>query len=73
MLIKKSMYFVNGSLLPSGKANGVQTNAGHKNTEHALTTSLAYTYFFNTFCLSEEMKNKCIAIIQKQIIMKIII
>ena len=29
--------------------------------------------FFNTFCLSEEMKDKCIAIIQKQIIMKIII
>ena len=29
--------------------------------------------FFNTFCLSEEMKDKFIAIIQKQIIMKIII
>ena len=28
---------------------------------------------FTTFCLSEEMRDKCIAIIQKQIIMKIII
>ena len=40
-------------------------------TEHALTTNLAY--FFNFFCLSEEMKDKCIASIQKQIIMKTII
>ena len=27
-------------------------------------------YFFNTFCLSEKMKDNCIATIQKQIIMK---
>ena len=53
--------------------NVVQANTGHDNTEHALTTSLAHVYFFNTFCLLEEMKNKYIAIIQKQIIMKIII
>ena len=30
-------------------------------------------YFFNTFCLSEEMNDKCIGIILKQIIMKVII
>ena len=30
-------------------------------------------YIFNTFCLSEEMKDKCIAIIQKQITTKIFI
>ena len=34
---------------------------------------LKFTNFFNTFCLSEEIKYKCVAIIQKQIIMKIII
>ena len=33
---------------------------------------ILHVYFFNTFCLSEEMKDKCNAIIQKQI-MKIII
>ena len=38
-----------------------------------LTTALATVYFFNTFCLWEEMKDKCIVIIQKQIIMKSII
>ena len=38
-----------------------------------LTTALATVYFFNNFCLSEEMKGKCIVINQKQIIMKIII
>ena len=54
-----------------GKTNGVHTNARHDNTEHALTTNLAC--IFNTFCLSDEMKDRCIAIIQKQIIMKIII
>ena len=53
--------------------NVVQANTGHDNIEHALTTSLAHVYFFNTFCLLEEMKNKYIAIIHKQIIMKIII
>ena len=53
--------------------NVVQANTGHDNTEHALTTSLAHVCFFNTFCLLEEMKNKYIAIIHKQIIMKIII
>ena len=37
------------------------------NIEHALTANLTCT-FLNTFCLSEEMKIKCIAIIQKQII-----
>ena len=61
-------YFVIGFLTLSGKTNGVQTNAGHGNTEHNLTH-----LFLNTFCLSEEMKDKCIAIIQRQIIMKIII
>ena len=49
----------------------IQRNAGHGNTEQALSTNLAY--FFNTFYLSEEMKDKCIVIIQKQIAMKIII
>ena len=38
-----------------------------------LTTAMTTVYFFNTFCLSEEMKDKCIAIIQKIIIMKTII
>ena len=42
---------------------------GHDNTKHALTTNLAY--FFNTFCLSEEMKDKFIVIIQEETIMKI--
>ena len=41
----------------------------HDNAEHALATNLAY--FFNTLCFSEQIKDKCIAIIQKQIIMKI--
>ena len=40
-------------------------------TQHFLATDLAY--FFNIFYLSEEMKDKCVAIIQRQIIMKIII
>ena len=34
-------YFLTGFLTLSGKTNGVQTNAGHGNTEHALTTNLA--------------------------------
>ena len=34
---------------------------------------LLRVYLFNTFCLCQEMKDKCIAIIQKQIIMEIII
>ena len=55
-----------------GKTNDIQINTGHENTEHALTT-IYHPYFFNTSCLSEEMKDKCIAIIQMQIIMKIII
>ena len=33
-----------------------------------LTTALTTVYFFNTFCLWEEMKDKCIVIIQKQIV-----
>ena len=53
--------------------NGIQTNAGYDNTEHALTSNLTYVYFFNTFCLSEKIKDKCISNIQKKIIMKIII
>ena len=60
-------YFVTGFLTLSGKTNGVQTNAEHDNTEHFLA------YFFNIFYLSEEMKDKCVPIIQRQIIMKIII
>ena len=56
-------YFVTGFLTLSGKTNGVKTNAGHDNTEIALTTNLVCK-FFNTFCLSEEIKEKCIAIIQ---------
>ena len=39
----------------------------------ALKTALATVYFFNTFYLLEEMKVKCIFIIQNQIIMKTII
>ena len=42
-----------------------------QNTEHALTTNLKCV-FFSTFCVSEEMKDKYIAIIQKEIITKII-
>ena len=43
-------------------------------TKHALTTNLACIYiFFQTFYLSEKMKDKHVAIIQKAIIMKIII
>ena len=38
-----------------------------------LSTALTTVYFFNNFCLSEEMKDKCIVINQKQIIMKIVI
>ena len=64
-------YFVTGFLTLSGKTNGIETNAGHDNTEHALTTNLAY--FWNIFFLSEEMRGKFIAIVRKQIIMKIII
>ena len=52
-----------------GKTNGTQTNAGHRRTEHALITILACI----SICLSEEMKDKCIAIIQKWVIAKIII
>ena len=52
-----------------GKTNGTQTNAGHGRTEHVLITILACI----SICLSEEMKDKCIAIIQKCIIAKIII
>ena len=37
---------------------------------HAMTTHL---YFFNMFYLSKEMKDKCTAIIQKKIILKITI
>ena len=38
-----------------------------------LKTALTTVYFFNTFYLLEEMKDKCIFIIQNQIIMKTII
>ena len=34
-------YFLTGFLTLSRKTNGVQTNAGHGNTEHVLTTNLA--------------------------------
>ena len=34
-------YFISVFLTLSGKINGIQTNAGHDNTEHALTTNLA--------------------------------
>ena len=37
-------YFVSGFLTLSGKANGVQANAGHGNTEHALATNLVYIF-----------------------------
>ena len=40
-----------------------KTNAGHDNTSDALTTNLICNTFFN----------KCIAVFQKQITMKIII
>ena len=44
----------------------------HQNLAEAisitLTTALTTVYFFKTFCLWEEMKDKCIVIIQKQII-----
>ena len=33
-------YFVTGFLTLLRKTNGIQTNAGHENTEHALTTNL---------------------------------
>ena len=36
-------------------------------------TAQRFRYVFNTFVLSKEMKDKSIAIIQKQIIIKIII
>ena len=36
-------------------------------------TAQHFRYVCNTFVLSKEMKDKCIAIIQKQIIIKIII
>ena len=62
-------YFVTGLLTLLGKTNGTQTNAGHGRTEHVLITILACI----SICLSEEMKDKCIAIIQKCIIAKIII
>ena len=39
-------------------------------TKHKMLEQL---YFFNTFWLSEEMKDKCITIIQKHIVMKITI
>ena len=54
-----------------GKTNGIQKNDRHDNTDQPLTYNLAY--FFNTFCLSEKIKDKCIAIMQKQIIIKIMI
>ena len=55
----------------SGKTNGIQTNTGHNNTEHALTTNLA-CIFVEHFLLSEEMKDKCIAINQNyQILLKL--
>ena len=38
----------------------------------SLWVSLPTNLAFSTFCLSEEMKDKCIASIQKQIIMNII-
>ena len=53
------------------KTNDIQTNVGDGNTEHVLTTNLAWVFFKN-FCLSEKMKDKCNAIVPKQI-MKIII
>ena len=42
------------------KTDSVQINARHGNTEHALTANLAC--IFHTFCLLEEMKDKCAAI-----------
>ena len=37
-------YFITGFLTVLGKTSGVQTNAGHENTEHTLTTNLAYIF-----------------------------
>ena len=37
-------YFVTGFLTLSGKTNGIQTNAGHDNTEHASAINLAYMF-----------------------------
>ena len=34
-------------------------------TENMLQQLIQYVYFFDTFCLSKEMKDMCIAIIQK--------
>ena len=42
-------------------------------TQNMLKQLIYHVYSFNTFSLSEEIKDKCIAIIQKQIITKIII
>ena len=42
-------------------------------TKNMLKQLIYHVYSFNTFSLSEEIKDKCIAIIQKQIITKIII
>ena len=75
--------FITSFLTLLGKTNDVKTNAGHNSTKHVLTTNLyiyiyiyisIYIYMYiiyYTSCLSEELKDKCITIIQKQIIMKI--
>ena len=69
--------FITSFLTLLGKTNDVKTNAGHNSTKHVLTTNLyIYIYIYMyiiyyTSCLSEELKDKCITIIQKQIIMKI--
>ena len=55
------------SLPLSGKTNGVQTNIGHENTEHAWTTNLACIFLYHFLFIW------IIAIIQKQIIIKIFI
>ena len=60
-------YFITSFLTLSGKQIAFKQMLDMTNIEHALTTNLTCV-FLNTFCLSEEMKIKCIAIIQKQII-----
>ena len=62
-------YFITSFITLLGKTNGVQTNAGHDNTEHALTTNLTCIFLYH-FCLSGY---EIYSISQKQIIMKIII
>ena len=44
-------YFITSFITLLGKTNGVQTNAGHDNTEHALTTNLTCIFLYH-FCLS---------------------